>query len=151
MCFYDFLWLSITIVALVLQLIWYNSTSWVSNIGDLVLVLIFWFRIIKCGWFFMLGIIASNFIKVGNGWAIVVKYATTVVYVGTHFFPQFLENSRSHSNAYNLVPRKNTHQLNGKGIGESTENVPGITDGHQSYEKCECKDQCVKKEPESEK
>ena len=69
----------------------------------------------------------------------------------THFFPQFLENSRSHSNAYNLVPRKNTHQLNGKGTGDSTENVPGITDGHQSYEKCECKDQCVKKEPESEK
>ena len=151
MCFYDFLWLSITIVALVLQLIWYSSTSWVSNIGDLVLVLIFWFRIIKCGWLFMLGIIASNFIKVGNGWAIVVRYATTVVYVGTHFFPQFLENSRSHSNAYNLVPRKNTHQLNGKGIGESTENVPGITDGHQSYEKCACKDQCVKKEPENEK
>ena len=87
MCFYDFLWLRITIVALVLQLIWYYSTSWVSNIGDLVLVLIFWFRIIKCGWFFMLGIIASNFLKIGNGWAIVVKYATTVVYVGTHFFP----------------------------------------------------------------
>ena len=53
----------------------------------------------------MLGVIASNFLKIGNGWAIVVKYATTVVYVGTHFFPQFLENSRSHSNAYNnLIP-----------------------------------------------
>ena len=51
----------------------------------------------------MLGIIASNFLKIGNGWAIVVKYATTVVYVGTHFFHQFLENSRSHSNAYNLI------------------------------------------------
>ena len=66
--------------------------------GDLVLVLIFWLGIIKCGWFFMLGIIASNFLKIGNGWAIVVKYATTVVYVGTQFFPQLLENSRSHSN-----------------------------------------------------
>ena len=111
MCFYDFLWLRITIVALVLQLIWYYSTSWVSNIGDLVLVLIFWFRIIKCGWFFMLGIIASNFLKIGNGWAIVVKYATTVVYVGTHVFPQFLENSRSHSNAYNNLISSKEHAL----------------------------------------
>ena len=95
----QFLCLRITIVALVLQLIWYYSTSWVSNIGDLVLVLIFWFRIIKCGWFFMLGIIASNFIKMRYGWVIVIKYATTVVYVRTHLFPHFLENSRSHSNA----------------------------------------------------
>ena len=55
----------------------------------------------------MLGIIASNFLKIGNGWTIVVKYATTVVYVGTHFFQQFLENSRSHSNAYNLISSKN--------------------------------------------
>ena len=102
-----FLWLRITIVALVLQLIWYYSTSWVSNIGDLVLELIFWFRIINCRWFFMLGVIASNFLKIGNGWAIVVKYATTVVYVGTHFFPQFLENSRSHSNVYNIIFSKN--------------------------------------------
>ena len=36
-----------------------------------------------------------------NGWAIVVKYAATVASVGTHTFPQFLENSRSHSNACN--------------------------------------------------
>ena len=55
----------------------------------------------------MLGIIASNFLKIGNGWAIVAKYATTVVYVGTHFFQQFLENSGSHSNAYNLISSKN--------------------------------------------
>ena len=89
-----------------LQLIWYYSTSWVSNIGDLVLVLIFWFRIIKRGWFFMLGIIASNFLKIENGWAMVIKYATAVVYVGTPFFPQSLENSRSHSNAYNLISSK---------------------------------------------
>ena len=74
---------------------------------DLVLVLIFWLVIIKCGWFFMLGIIASNFLKIGNGWAIVAKYATAVVYVGTHFFQQFLENSGSHSNAYNLISSKN--------------------------------------------
>ena len=90
----------------VLQLLWYNSTSWLSNIGDLVLVLVFWFRIIKCVWFFMLGIIASNLLKIGNGWAIVVKYATTAVYIVTHFFPKFLENSRSHSNAYNLISSK---------------------------------------------
>ena len=100
-----FLWLRITIVALVLQLIWYYSTSWVNNIGDLVLVLSFWFRIIKSGWFFMLGIITSNFLNIGNAWGIVVKYAATVVYVETHFFPQFLENSRSHS-AYNLTSSK---------------------------------------------
>ena len=31
----------------------------------------------------MLGIIASNFLKIGNGWAAVVKNGTTVVYVGT--------------------------------------------------------------------
>ena len=90
-----------------LQLIWYYTTSWVSNIGDLVLVLIFKFRILKCGSFWMLGIIASNFLKIGNGWAIVAKYATTVVYVGTHFFQQFLENSGSHSNVYNLISSKN--------------------------------------------
>ena len=73
MCFTIFLWLRITTVALVLQLIWYHSTSWVSNMSDLVLVLIFWLAIFKCRWFFMLGIIASNFLKIGNGWAIVVK------------------------------------------------------------------------------
>ena len=101
-----FLWLRITIVALVLQLIWYYSTSWVSNIGGLVLVLVSWFRIIKCGWFFKLGIMANNLLKIGNGWAIVVKYATNVGYIGTHFFPQFLESSRSHSNAYNLISSK---------------------------------------------
>ena len=72
----------------------------------MVLVLIFWFRVTKCGWFFMLGIIASNSLKIGNGWAIVVKYAATVVYVGTHFFPQLMENSRCHSNAYNLISSK---------------------------------------------
>ena len=96
----------ITIAAFVLQLIWYYSTGCVSNIGDLVLVLIFWFRIIKYAWFCMLWIIASNFLKVGNSWAIVVKYTATVVYVGTHIFPQFLGNSRSHSNAYNLISWK---------------------------------------------
>ena len=38
----------------------------------------------------------------------------------------------------------------GKGMwfyGEKT----GITNGHQNYEKCECSDQCIKKEPEGEK
>ena len=101
-----FLWLRITTVLLVLQLIWYYSTSWVSNIIDLVLILIFWFRIIKFGWLFMLGIMASNFLKIGNGWAIAIQYATTVVYIGTHAFLQSIENSRSHSNAYNLISSK---------------------------------------------
>ena len=54
----------------------------------------------------MLVIIASNFLRIGNGWVIIVKYATTVLYVGTHFFPQFLKNSRYHSNAYNLISAK---------------------------------------------
>ena len=54
----------------------------------------------------MLRIIASNFLKIANGWAIVVKYATTVVYVGTHFFSQFLEGCRSHSSRYNLISSK---------------------------------------------
>ena len=87
------------IIVLVLQLIWYYSTSWVSNIGDLVWVLFFWFRIVKCWWFCMPGTIAYNFLKIWNGWTIVEKYATSVVYIGAHFFPQLLENSRSHSNA----------------------------------------------------
>ena len=103
----------------------------------------------------MLGIIASNFLKIGNNWTIIEKYATTVVYVGTHFIPQFLENSRSHRNACNiLIFSKNTQLLHRKGINDSTENISGITDGHQNNEKCECKvnnsDQCIKKEPESE-
>ena len=34
----------------------------------------------------MLEIIASNFLKIGNGWTIVEKYANTVVYVETHFY-----------------------------------------------------------------
>ena len=94
-----FLWLGIAIIELLLQLIWYYSTSWLSNIGDLVLVVIFKFRILRCGWFWILGIIASNFLETGNLWAIVEKYAPAVVFVGAHFFPQFLENFISHSNA----------------------------------------------------
>ena len=56
----------------------------------------------------MMRIIASNFLKIGNGWAIIVQYATNVVYAGTHFFPHFLENSGSHSNAYDLISSKKT-------------------------------------------
>ena len=41
----------------------------------------------------MLGIIASNFLKIGNGWATVEKYASTVVFVGALFFPQFLDKN----------------------------------------------------------
>ena len=66
-CHNFFLWLRITIAALVLQLIWYCSTTWVSNIGDSVLILIFWFRIIKCWRFLMLGTITNNFLKTQNG------------------------------------------------------------------------------------
>ena len=58
-----------------------------GDIVDLVLVLTIWFRIIKYGLFLMLGIIASNFLKIRNGWVIAVKYAKTVAYVGTHFSP----------------------------------------------------------------
>ena len=57
----------------------------------------------------MLGIIASNFLKTGNGLAIVKKDAPAVVFVGALFFPQFLENFRSHSNAYStLISSKKT-------------------------------------------
>ena len=65
-------------IVLVLQLIWYYSTSWVGNIGDLVLALIFKFRILNCGWFRMLGVVPTNFLKIGNGWAMVKKYGPTV-------------------------------------------------------------------------
>ena len=57
----------------------------------------------------MLGIDASNIQKIVNGWSVVEKYATTVVYVGTHFFPQFLENSRSHSNAWDTLISSKKH------------------------------------------
>ena len=57
----------------------------------------------------MLGIIASNFLKIGNGWTVVKKYATTVVYVRTHFFPQFLEKSRCHVNACNTLISSKTY------------------------------------------
>ena len=80
-----------------------------------------------------------------------MKYATTVVYLRIHFFPRFLQNSRSHSNAYNLISSKNTHRLNDKGTDDSKENISGITDDHQNYEKCECSDRCIKKEPENKK
>ena len=43
------------------------------------------------------------------------------------------------------------HQLNGKEIDDSMENMSGITNGYQNYEKCECSDQRIKKEPECEK
>ena len=58
----------------------------------------------------------------------------------TPFFPQFLENSRSHSNAYStLTFSKKTHLLNMKEIDDSKENMSGINDEHQNYEMCECK------------
>ena len=69
----------------------------------------------------MLGIIASNFLKIGNGWTVVKKYATVVVYVGIQFFPQFLENSRSHSNACNTLISSKKH------APIKSENMSGIT------------------------
>ena len=36
-------------------------------------------------------------------------------------------------------PQKNTHLLNLKRIENSEENMSGITDGHQNYEKCDYK------------
>ena len=57
----------------------------------------------------MLGIIASNFLKIGNGWAIVEKYAPTVVFLGAHIFPQFLDNFRSHSNACSTLISSKEH------------------------------------------
>ena len=120
-----------------LQLICYCNTSWVSNIGNLVLVLIFWFKIIKCGWFCMLGIIASNFLKIGNSWAIGEKYATIVIYVATHFLPQFLGNSRSHSNA--LISSKKHAPIIWERDWRFYGKMSGITDDHQNHKKYECK------------
>ena len=37
------------------------------------------------------------------------------------------------------------HQLNGKEINDSMENMAGIANGHQNYEKWEGRDQCIKK------
>ena len=37
----------------------------------------------------MLGIIANNFLQMRKGWNVAKKYAATVAYVGTHFFPNF--------------------------------------------------------------
>ena len=59
----------------------------------------------------MLGIIASNFLKTGNGWAIVEKDVPAVVFVGAHFFPQFLENFRSHSNACSTLISSKKHAI----------------------------------------
>ena len=99
----------------------------------------------------MLGIITSNFLKLGNGWAIVIKYATTIVYVGAHSFPQFLENSRSHNNAYNLISSKKHAPVKWESDWWFHGKYAWYYQCHQNYEKCECRDHCIKKEPESEK
>ena len=72
----------------------------------------------------------------------VVKYAATVVYLRNHFFPQFIQNSRSHSNVYNnlIFSKKKPHQLNRKVTDGSTENMYGITGVHQNYENRDCSD-----------
>ena len=81
----------------------------------------------------MLGIIASNFLKLGNSLTIVEKYAATVVHIETHCFPQFVENSRSNSDACSIsISSKKTHLLNKKGIDNSTENMSRIMDDHEN-------------------
>ena len=57
----------------------------------------------------MLGIIASNFLNIENGWAIVEKNAPTVVFVGAHCSSQFQENFRSHSNACSTLISSKKH------------------------------------------
>ena len=89
----------------------------------------------------MLGIIASNFLKIGNGWATVEKYASTVVFVGALFFPQFLDKNLDFI-LMQVVPWfswKKKHLLNLKRIDNTKENMSGITDGNQNYERCDCK------------
>ena len=108
----------------------------------------------KCGRFWTQVIIASNFLKTGNVLAIAEKYAPTVVLVGAHSFPQFLENFRSHSDACRtLISSKKTRNL--KRIDNSTENMSGIAYGHQNYVKWDCKVRilivALKKQPESER
>ena len=51
----------------------------------------------------MLRIIASNFLKIKSEQTVANKYATTLVYVETRFFPQLLENSRPRFNACNTI------------------------------------------------
>ena len=64
-----------------------------------------------------------------NSWSVVEKYATTVVYVGTHLFPQFLEKSGPPNNACNTLhssKKKKTRIYYKREIDESTENLSGI-------------------------
>ena len=87
----------------------------------------------------MLRIIASNFLKIRNGCSVVDKYAATVVYVGAHLFPQFLEKSRSSSNSCNTLISSKKHYLFNEGeIDNCTKNLFGITDANQNYEECKC-------------
>ena len=65
----------------------------------------------KRGRFWMQGIIESNFLKIGNILAIVEKYAPTVVLVGAHFLPQFLETFRSHSDACSTLIFSKKHAI----------------------------------------
>ena len=80
----------------------------------------------------MLGVITSNLLKIGNSWTIVEKYTTTLVDIGTHYFPQFLENSRSHSNAYDALIYSKKHTT----IKWERD---WWFDDHQNNENCECK------------
>ena len=80
-----------------------------------------------------------------------MKHVTAVLYLVTLFFPQFLENSRSYSNVYhNLISPKKHVPVKWQRIDDSMEYISRITDGHHNYEKCECSDWCIKKEPQSE-
>ena len=58
-----------------------------------------------------------------------------------------------HARSPLISSKKNMHLLNLKRIDNSTENMSGIIDSHQNYEKCDCKVRIVigasKKETES--
>ena len=102
-----------------------------SNICDLVIVMIFSFRIIKCGWFFVLGIIASNFLNIGNGWASRETCYNCSICRISLFSPSFLKTLDLiilHIITYFF--RKNTHLLSRKEIDDSTENMSGIANAH---------------------
>ena len=61
-----------------------------------------------------------------------------------YFFPNFWKTLVFIvKSVISSFPRKYTHLLHGKGNDDSTENMSGITGGHQNYKKCECKDKIM--------
>ena len=93
----------------------------------------------------MLPIVASNFQNIKYDLNLVQKYATTLMYIGTHFF----SNSQKTLDLI-LKPvlswfsrRKKHTSSKWEGFDNSTENLFGITDGYQSYEEYECEFEIV--------